>query len=88
MTTATRPRLVQATATHLVVSHRAIMGLLTTLATAGLVLAVVGLREAYSRLPQDGDNVLNVAIAVAVTTVTAVLFIGLVVIPRRVRSTT
>lgn len=80
-----RVPLVVATATHLVVSQRVVLRLLTAMALLGITLGVVGLREAYTRLPSDGDTLLTVAIAVAVTVTALALFAGLVVIPRRVR---
>lgn len=87
--TAVAPRtpLVQATATHLVVSQRVVLRLITALALVGVILGVIGLREAFTRLSADGDTVLTVAIVVASVVTAAALFVGLVVIPRRVRST-
>lgn len=84
---APRTPLVQATATHLVVSQRVVLRLIAALALVGVVLGVIGLREAYASLRADGDTVLTVAIVVASVVTVATLFVGLVVIPRRVRST-
>lgn len=79
--------LVRSTPTHLVVSRRAITGLLSALTTLGVVLGGIGLRDAYHRLPTDGDRVLSVAIVVAATAVAATFYIGLAHLPRRGRRT-
>lgn len=80
-----REPLVQATPTHLVVSQRVVLRLITAMALVGITLGIVGLREAYIRLPAAEETVLTVAIVVASVLTAVTLFVGLVVIPRRVR---
>lgn len=77
--------LVTATATHLVLSQRVVLRLLMAMALTGVVLGVLGMREAYTRLPAEGDRVLTVAIVIATVLTAATLIVGLVVIPRRAR---
>lgn len=72
-----------ASSTHLAISRRALMTLLSVLAAIGLTLGVVGLHAGYDRLPEQGDTVLSVAIAIATGATACTLYVALVLIPRR-----
>lgn len=82
---APREPLLRATPSHLVIDHRVVVGFVAALAAVGLVLGVIGLREAFRLLPAAEDTVLTVAIATAAGVTAVTLFVGLVLIPRRVR---
>lgn len=83
-----RTKAFTSTPTHLVVSQRAVLAVLTGMALLGVVLGAVGLHDAYTRLggaDTTEGTIVTIAVAVAVVAVVSVVAVSQFLLRRATR---